>query len=149
MIEVSRASFEQLNAFVEMERDNDTAQYILPTSLEQHQANFAQDDIIYLSIMQQGELVGYFILAPESDSNSVEFRRIVVAHKGRGIGQQAIPAMENFCGQRLNCSRIWLDVYDFNPRGIHLYEKLGYRRIGQSDFEGKRLLLYEKQLSPT
>ena len=132
-----------------MERDDDTAQYILPTSLEQHQTNFAQTDIIYLSITQQGELAGYFILAPEADSDSVEFRRIVIARKGRGIGQQAIPEMEKFCTRTLNCSRIWLDVYDFNPRGIHLYEKLGYRRFDQGDFEGKRLFFYEKHLSPT
>ena len=146
MIKVQQASFEQLSAFVEMERDDDTAQYILPTSLEQHQANFALAGISYLAIMQQEELAGYFILAPEADSDSVEFRRIVIAHKGKGIGQQAIPEMEKFCIRTLNCKRIWLDVYDFNSRGIHLYEKLGYRRFDQYDLEGKRLFLYEKQL---
>jgi RimJ/RimL family protein N-acetyltransferase len=146
MIEIHQASFEQLGDFVEMERDNDTAKYILPTSSQQHQANFAQADTIYLSIMQREELVGYFILAPEPDSDSVEFRRVVIAHKGRGIGQQAIPEMEKFCARTLNCKRIWLDVYDFNSRGIHLYEKLGYRRFDQGDFEGKHLFFYEKQL---
>ena len=131
-----------------MERGADTAQYILPTSLQQHQENFSRADIIYLSITHLDEFVGYFILAPESNSDSVEFRRIVVARKGKGIGQQAIPVMENFCHQTLNCNRIWLDVYDFNSRGIHLYEKLGYRRFSQGDFEGKRLFFYEKLLSP-
>ena len=147
MIEICRASSKQLHAFVEMERDDDTGQYILSTSLEQHQSSFSQTDITYLAILQHGELAGYFILVSEPDSSSVEFRRIVVAHKGRGIGQKAIPAMENFCARRLNCNRIWLDVYDFNARGIHLYEKLGYQRFDQSDFEGKRLFFYEKTLT--
>jgi RimJ/RimL family protein N-acetyltransferase len=42
--------------------------------------------------------------------------------------------------------RIWLDVFEHNARGRHVYEKLGYRRFDSGELDGKPLLLYEKQL---
>ena len=82
----------------------------------------------------------------DSEPNSVEFRRVVVSDKGKGVGQSAITAMEQFCRTQLQRTRIWLDVFEYNNRGRHIYEKLGYERYGESDHEGRRLLLYQKKL---
>jgi RimJ/RimL family protein N-acetyltransferase len=76
----------------------------------------------------------------------VEFRRVVVADKDKGIGQLAIAAMERFCRAELERKRIWLDVFESNHRGRHVYEKLGYQRFGESSHPGGKLLLYEKAL---
>ncbi len=84
-----------------LERDPEVAAFILPTTLQQHRVQFERDDIVYLSIECDGESCGYFILALEADGSSVEFRRIVVATRGRGIGQRAIPLMEAWCRDRL------------------------------------------------
>lgn len=148
MVELEPANPAQMPLFSSLEQDPDTAPYILPTTLEQHRQDFAREDIVYLSIYEDGDLGGYMILALDPDGVSVEFRRIVVAHKNRGTGQQAIPAMEAYCRDRLRRSRVWLDVYDFNQRGRHLYARLGYRLFDQQAFQGKLLLLYEKFLLP-
>ena len=86
------------------------------------------------------------MLALDPDNTSVEFRRIVIAQKGMGLGQAAIHAMEGYCRERLGRSRIWLDVFDFNQRGQHIYEKLGYRRFAKSELENNVLFFYNKSL---
>ena len=77
----------------------------------------------------------------------VEFRRIVVSCRGIGIGQAAIPAMEVYCREQLHCRRIWLDVFDSNPRGRHIYQKLGYRLFDTGELEGRKLLYMDKSLT--
>jgi len=146
IIELQAALPEQLALFCELERDRDTAPYILPTTLAQHRRAFACEEIIYLSIYVRGELGGFFILALDPDKRSVEFRRIVVAAKGRGTGRRAINTMEIYCRNRLQRSRIWLDVFDFNERGRHVYSRLGYQLFDQRAYQGKQLLYYQKEL---
>lgn len=136
----------ELEGFTRLEQDPETAAFILPTTLQQHQAQFDRDDIVYLTIECDGQTGGYFILALEADGASVEFRRIVVANRGNGIGQRAIPAMEAWCRERLGRRRIWLDVFDTNHRGRHVYEKLGYRRYDQKPWDDRILYFYEKRL---
>ncbi len=137
----------ELAGFTALEQDPEAAAYILPTTLQQHQAQFERDDIVYLTIECDGKACGYFILALEADGHSVEFRRIVVAPRGSGIGQRAIPVMETWCRDRLGRRRIWLDVFDNNHRGRHLYEKLGYRRFDETPWEDRILYFYAKELS--
>ncbi len=93
-----------------------------------------------------GVLAGFFILGLVEDKKSVEFRRIVVATKGQGIGQTAIGLMERFCRATLGRTRIWLDVFESNARSRHIYEKLGYRKCGQQAHADKTLIVYEKLL---
>lgn len=145
-IDLSYASEDQLSLFHALEQDEETAPYILPTTLEQHRQAFAREEIIYLSIQNGATLAGYFILALDSDGSSVELRRIVVGDKGRGTGQAAMRALETWCLENLRRRRIWLDVFDFNSRGRHVYSSLGYRFFEQRDFEGKALLFFEKDL---
>ena len=146
MIRLCEAQAGELEAFLQMDRDADTRAHIIPYDLEQHRGSFDRDDIIYLSIRAHDRCVGYFILVLEEDARSVEFRRIVIAEKGAGYGQAAIAEMEAYCGARLGRERIWLDVYDTNSRGRHIYEKLGYRQFSSAEADGRKLLLMEKSL---
>jgi RimJ/RimL family protein N-acetyltransferase len=130
-----------------MEQDADAAPNIVPYSYEQHLAEYNRGDIVYLSIYDNHQLAGFFILALDPDNHSVEFRRIVVACKDRGIGQQAISQMETYCREQLNRNRVWLDVFDFNQRGQHVYAKLGYKFFDQKDFHGQTLLCYQKSIA--
>ena len=147
MIEVSESRSNQLQKFGSMEQDADAAPNIAPYSPEQHLAQYNRSDIVYLSIYDNHELVGFFILALDPDNTSVEFRRIVVACPDKGIGQQAILKMEAYCRERLQRNRVWLDVFDFNQRGQHVYAKLGYQQFGEKDFHGKTLLCYQKSIA--
>lgn len=132
--------------FAQLEQAPDTKQFVLPYSETEHARNILNSSFVYLRILDAGELVGFFILVLDSEPNSVEFRRVVVSDKGKGVGQSAITAMEQFCRTQLQRTRVWLDVFEYNNRGRHIYEKLGYERYGESDHEGRRLLLYQKRL---
>jgi diamine N-acetyltransferase len=45
---------------------------------------------------------------------------------GRGYGSDAVRALLAFGFGELRLERIWLDVYDFNPRARHVYERVGF-----------------------
>lgn len=146
MVAVREAKIEEIPCFVEMEQAKGTAEFIIPYSLEEHLAKFSEQDIVYLSIIDEGRLAGFIILAIDPDGVSVEFRRIVVSAKNKGVGQSAIHAMEDFCRARFRCNRIWLDVFEFNQRGRYIYEKLGYIQFKKGEYDGKSLLYYQKSL---
>ena len=146
MVEIREALLEELPFFVKMEMAGDTVEFVIPYSFDKHSIEFNKENTIYLSIVDEEKLVGFIILALEPDGVSVEFRRIVVSEKGRGIGQLAITAMEDFCKVKLNCKRIWLDVFGFNQRGRYIYEKFGYAQFKTGDYHGQTLLYYQKML---
>ena len=146
MIKAREALIEELPYFVEMERAGDTAEFVTPDTLEKHRIEFSKANIIYLSIINTEALVGFIILALEPDGVSVEFKRIVVSVRNRGFGQSAMVAMEDFCTTKLNRKRVWLDVFEFNARGRHIYEKFGYVQFDYREHHGKPLLFYEKTL---
>ena len=56
-------------------------------------------------------------------------------------------ALETWCLETLRRKRIWLDVFDFNARGRHVYSGLGYRQFDQSDYRGRTLIFCEKNLN--
>lgn len=146
MVRIEKAVAEDSELFAVLEQASDNEKYILPYSRDEHELKMLDPSIVYLRIVDDFRLMGFIILSLDSDGKSIEFRRIVVAEKGRGIGQLAISAMEQFARTELRRSRVWLDVFDHNRRGLHIYEKLGYERFGESDFAGRKLLLYQKEL---
>jgi RimJ/RimL family protein N-acetyltransferase len=48
----------------------------------------------------------------------------------KGYGSEALLLMLGHGFNNLNLHRIELGVFDFNPRAIHVYEKLGFKREG-------------------
>lgn len=141
------ASREELEVFDALDRQEHACKFINETGLRTHQKNYDDPRITYLSIENDdGVFSGYFILVKEEDTASVEFRRILVDKNTRGVGQAAIAEMENYCRQALGAQRIWLDVYEDNARGMHIYEKLGYTRFKQEAVGERQLLFYEKAL---
>ena len=83
---------------------------------------------------------------PYTTSKPIWFGRIVVAHKGRTYGSRAVALVERVCKEELGRERIWLDVFEFNPRARRVYENGGFRFFGTKRFQGKVLRLYEKAI---
>ncbi len=137
---------DEISSFVEIEKSNDTSDFIIPYSAEKHRNEMQKPNIVYLSIINESTLSGFIILATESDSESVEFRRIVVTTKGNGIGQFAIFKMELYCKDVLKCNHIWLDVFEFNKRAQYIYKKFGYRQFKTEEYNGQVLLYFNKTL---
>lgn len=68
----------------------------------------------------------------DKDNHSANIRIALFAEHyfGQGLGTEALRLMLNYGFETLNLHRISLGVYAFNPRAIHVYEKLGFKREG-------------------
>jgi RimJ/RimL family protein N-acetyltransferase/predicted enzyme related to lactoylglutathione lyase len=143
---LERAHADDAPAFASLEQDRGVRPFITPCDETRHREAITAPDTVYLRILDRDGLAGFIVLVLGPDEKSVEFRRIVVARRGRGIGQGAIAQMERHVFEVIGRSRVWLDVLEENERARHIYEKLGYSRFGSSSAGGRRLLLYEKRL---
>ncbi len=147
MITLQPSKREELEKLDAMDRQLHARGYVVQTGIETHRHDFDDPCITYLNILgSRGEFCGYFILVLEPDTGSIEFRRILVDQNRRGVGQAAIIEMEKYCKNVFQIDRIWLDVFEDNAIGIHIYEKLGYARLKEELYDGRRLFFYEKAL---
>src|SRR5437773_9217926 len=46
----------------------------------------------------------------------------------KGLGTDAMRAMLDFGFGEMRLERVWLRVFDYNPRAVRSYEKAGFRR---------------------
>ena len=145
-MELIPAQIQDLPKIIEMESATDTSKFIMAYSEEQHKIEMNRPNVIYLSIINQNAISGFIILATENNFKDVEFRRIVVDSKGKGIGQLAIKSMELYCTRILQANRIWLDVFEANTRGLHIYQKLGYKVFKTEKLNSKILLYMDKAI---
>ena len=95
MIELQESTREDLKLFSNWEYLDGIREFICPYSIERHKEEFDKDEIIYLSINYNSNLVGFVLLKLEDDKKSVEFRRIVIVERGKGIGQQVLDEIES------------------------------------------------------
>jgi RimJ/RimL family protein N-acetyltransferase len=49
---------------------------------------------------------------------------------GLGLGTEATYLMVRHAFETLNLNRVELQVYESNPRGLHVYEKVGFKKEG-------------------
>ena len=145
MISLRPSSRGELVIFDEMDRQDHASNFVDQIGLDIHKTYFDNPAITYLTIENRsGELAGYFILVTEADNNSLEFRRIIIDKSKRGVGQIAIAEMEKYCTTEFNVRRIWLDVYEDNLIGKHIYQKMGYKPFRVKLVEERKLEFYEK-----
>jgi len=144
MITLRPSVSQELDLFVSFEAEDDVRGFITPYSRSEHDSCFTDEAIHYLSIVQVGRVVGFFILRFEGDS--VEFRRVVVTTSARGIGRKAIETMHDFCATKLGVTKVWLDVFEHNERARRVYTDLGYKVFDRKVLDGKHLLLMEKHI---
>lgn len=77
-----------------------------------------------------GRVLGEVVLNDLSDTNrSCGFRIWTAGGRGRGIGTEATRLAVDYAFQ-CGVHRVELEVYDFNPRARHVYEKVGFRYEG-------------------
>lgn len=93
----------------------------------------AQDRLV-LAIIDNGsgEMVGEVVLNEWDEGNrSCNYRTLIgVAGRGRRLGTEATRLIVEYGLAVLGMHRISLEVYDFNPRARHVYEKAGFVHEG-------------------
>lgn len=109
-----------------------------------------EDEAHYLGVVTINE-----VQSPEYKELvwSDEGGRVLVIHRlavnpefqKQGIGRQLMDFAENYATER-GYSSIRLDAYSGNPRALNLYERRGYKKVGQLFFSGRELpfFCYEK-----
>ena len=95
--------------------------------------------------------VGYAGLLTRRGTRSARLYSIAVSPNsvGRGVGRRLLQAIEDEARRR-GASRLHLEVRADNVSAIHLYERMGYRRVGRRDDyyeDGAPALLFARQLS--
>jgi RimJ/RimL family protein N-acetyltransferase len=104
--------------------------------LEQWYATRASHaDRLDLSIIERasGEWAGEVVLNElNADNESCGFRILLQGPRfyGRGLGTQASALVLDYAFGVVGVHRVELQVYDFNPRARHVYEKLGFVHEG-------------------
>ena len=109
--------------------------------IEQQTVELRDPDVVTLLATLDG-LVAYAQVrrSPPPDcvepSGSVELHRFYVdrtAH-GTGVAQQLMAAV-HACARELAAVRLWLGVWEHNPRAIAFYSKAGFADVGAHTFD--------------
>ncbi|WP_239613698.1 GNAT family N-acetyltransferase [Cohnella mopanensis] len=88
---------------------------------------------LMIVIKETDELIGEVVLNDIDSINRSANIRIGIQgteHRGKGYGTEAMKLMLRYGFETLMLHRIELGVYAFNPRAIHVYEKIGFQREG-------------------
>lgn len=130
-IEIELSRVDNIGKIIQIENDN--SNFIGQCDYNGHKGVIESDDEIHFSILDKTDnsLIGHIILAGlKNENNSIEFRRIVISKKEKGLGKESISLIKKYCFENLKVHRIWLDVYDDNMRAIGLYKSQGFKIDG-------------------
>lgn len=101
------------------------------------------EDRLVLAVIDKAtdNLVGEVVLNEwDEDNHSCSFRTFLgPAGRGRGLGTEATRLIVEHGLTTMGLHRIALEVYDFNPRAHHVYEKVGFVHEGT----GREALLFD------
>jgi RimJ/RimL family protein N-acetyltransferase len=90
----------------------------------------SQSDRLDLVVVDHatGQYVGEVVLNEwEPGNSSCNFRTLIgPAGRDRGLGTEALRLIVGYGFEQLGLHRISLEVYAFNPRARHVYEKAGF-----------------------
>jgi len=109
-----------------------SAQFVGQWSEARHRATLAGADARYLvSDAPDGGLRAYAILRGVADSSgSIELKRLVVHPPGQGLGRKILEELLRMAFEEFRAHRLFLDVFEDNPRAQHLYRSLGFEEEG-------------------
>jgi RimJ/RimL family protein N-acetyltransferase len=112
------------------ESHKDNNNFVTSQTEEEHRQYIADPNVFHLIIERVADSapLGYIILLKQD--KVVEFRRIVVAEKGLGIGALAIRWIKHFAFEECKAHRLWLDVVVQNERARALYKSQGFVEEG-------------------
>ncbi|MBO6115557.1 MAG: GNAT family N-acetyltransferase [Ruminococcus sp.] len=136
----------QVEAFSELlERYQDYDTNPANETIDRVRIRLAQPSTYYYFIMSGGVKVGAIRVIDIHDGSRKRISPIFIMkeHRGHGLAQEAISAVEKIHG-----STHWqLDTILQEAGNCHLYEKMGYRRTGKTEVINERMTIvdYEKE----
>ncbi|ATF15594.1 N-acetyltransferase [Brevibacillus brevis X23] len=113
-----------------------TQKHFTREQIHQYIENKDQDSssvLLLICLCENDQVIGDVQIGDIDRNNRNAFIRISIdqnAHQGKGYGSEALLLMLDYGFGILNLHRIELNVFAFNERAIHTYEKLGFQREG-------------------
>lgn len=130
-LSVRRTKESDLGFVLEAEHASENVPFLVPSDWQGHLYALEDSDRFHGIFEVEGQSIGYIILAGLNDPNeAIEFRRVVITHKGRGLGRLAVRWAKAFAFETKTAHRLWLDVKTHNQRARHLYESEGFQVEG-------------------
>jgi [ribosomal protein S18]-alanine N-acetyltransferase len=125
------ASFEAMRAddlaqVMRIERDA----YLWPWSEGNVQDSIAGGHCCQLLRAQSGEVLGYFIAMPGVQELHLLNITVAPAHQQQGWARVMLDALCD-CARSQQAQWVWLEVRVSNARAIAIYERYGFRCVGQ------------------
>jgi diamine N-acetyltransferase len=127
---------DDLDYVLTLERAPENLPFITPWDRTQHDAAVRFPDFRHF-IIEAGDAwsaspaVGFVILQGcRSPHKNLELKRIVIEHKGQGIGRACVNLLTRMAFDDFGAHRFWLDVKSNNQRAQHIYESAGFKREG-------------------
>ncbi|OGU58573.1 MAG: hypothetical protein A2V66_14970 [Ignavibacteria bacterium RBG_13_36_8] len=125
----SSTSENDLDFILSSERHPDNKKYIRCWTEDEHINAMNSDNYAHWTIRtnSDGKRIGYIILTGIGNpQRSIEFKRIVINEKGKGLGKESVRLLIKVAFEIMNANRLWLDVIDYNERAHNLYRSLGF-----------------------
>ncbi|MFF0829273.1 GNAT family N-acetyltransferase [Brevibacillus sp. NPDC003359] len=113
-----------------------TQKHFTREQIQQYIENKSQDSssvLLLICLCENDQVIGDVQIGDIDRNNRNAFIRISIdqnAYQGKGYGSEALLLMLDYGFGILNLHRIELNVFAFNERAIHTYEKLGFQREG-------------------
>lgn len=79
----------------------------------------------------------------DQDSETAEFGRLMIGEpeaKGKGIAKSATFLLCEFGFRELQLKSVYLEVFSDNFTAFKLYERSGFRKVGERDHQGRTLV---------
>ncbi len=122
-----------IQRLITFEQDSENSPFIRLWSRAQHEAGIRDPNIGHFVVCNadSGEMIGHVILVGLKNADlNLEFKRIVIAAKGKGLGRDTVRAVKQFAFEGLRFHRLWLEVVTTNDRARALYISEGFVEEG-------------------
>ncbi len=124
------AETEDIPAIFAVEHLQEFHTFVGTWTIEEHEAALADRNNCYMVLEDDtGAVAGYAMLR-NVFSGSVELKRLVVAMPGNGWGRKLLRFAAQSAFDRFRTHRLYLDVYPYNARARHVYERFGFKVEG-------------------
>ncbi|MGG4443745.1 GNAT family N-acetyltransferase [Brevibacillus fortis] len=113
-----------------------TQKHFTREQIQRYIENKSQDSssvLLLICLCENDQVIGDVQIGDIDPKNRNAYIRISIdqnAYQGKGYGSEALLLMLDYSFGILNLHRIELNVFAFNERAIHTYEKLGFQREG-------------------
>lgn len=85
----------------------------------------------FVATDESSSSVGFAILNDlDNRDGNVCLKRLAVREAGQGLGTAILPSLLSWVFQETSTHRFWLNVVDYNARGLRLYRKAGFVEEG-------------------